>query len=329
MGRNLGSARVAVDDSAASARAVAFQLTSGINLCMRIEGNGRGVLAERLIPVDFALVAIQLVAELAACQVLGDEGALHGSNLVEIVAVVDFDGTARMRQGEAVACARAVFELASGVAIVQDCIGCAVGPAGEAAVHRAAGIAHLAERSAVVEGDVGVVGAQHACIALYACCGLAGNVYIGHYVLHEHCAFSTADEGSEVDGCRNHIALNAQVADGGSVDVSKQTAIVAGDVVAVRYGVALAVERAGILVGAIADHDVTGECDVGSQIGVKSGLAVVHGLSEGFEVGSRLNLHACLYGFVGIELQQAPAARVAALSGSSTLVAVVTHFLLR
>ena len=89
---------------------------------MRSKWNGLSVGAERLVPADFALVAIELVAELAACEVLGDEVALYGSYLVEVVAVVDYDGAARMRQGEAVACARAVGELASGVAVVQNCI---------------------------------------------------------------------------------------------------------------------------------------------------------------------------------------------------------------
>ena len=132
-----------------------------------------------------------------------------------------------------------------------------------------------------------------------------------------------------MDGRRNHIALHAQVADGGAVDVGKQTAIVAGDVVAVRYGVALAVERAGILVGIGAHHDVTRERDVGSQIGFEGGLAVIYGLSEGLEVGGRLNLHARLDGLVGIELQQTPATGIAIGSSIGLRIVVVAHLLLR
>ena len=102
--------------------AVATNRTVCINLCMRSEGNGEGVLAERLIPTDCALVAVQFEAKLAACYLFCSYlCALYLVDVVEVVAVVEVVGScAAMRQGSAVAVdARAFLEVACCVAVVK------------------------------------------------------------------------------------------------------------------------------------------------------------------------------------------------------------------
>ena len=191
-----------------------------------------------------------------------------------------------MRQGEAVACTCASSKLASGVAVVERCLAAAIRPAREAAVHRGAFVAHLAERSAVVEGDVSVVSAQHACVALnYALRGgLTCDVNICHDILDENRAISHTDECSEVNVRRDSAALNAKVANGGVLDGTEEAAPFIGDISIVIFdGVLLTVEDAAEPVAFLCNHHVGkigAQVDIGRQPYIKGRITLFHVLGK-------------------------------------------------
>ena len=292
---------------------------------MRIERSRLSVLAERLIPVDFALVAVQLVAKLTRSYlVFGNLCSLCFAYGIDVVAVVGDICSAT--ECVAVAGASAFGQFASGVAIVEGRDRSIGSECHEAAVHRGAGVAHCAKRSTVVEGDVAVEISSHAAVACYAA-AVASDVDIRHYVLYQHIAGCIAYQSTEVNALHHSSAFHKQVADGCAVKVAEETVVRFYISIIIGNGVSLAVEGAGILVGAVADHDVAGEFDVGSQIGIDVGLAIADGLCKSFEVGSCLNLCSGFHGFVGIELYQPPAAGIACC-GYIVAIVVVAHLLL-
>ena len=88
--------------------ACAVHFAHGIDLLVGAEGHGDVVLAQRLVPVDGALVAVGLEAELAACHlVVGDVGAAAGGGsavgiLLQTVAVGEGGAVGRVVPGEGV-----------------------------------------------------------------------------------------------------------------------------------------------------------------------------------------------------------------------------------
>ena len=242
--------------------------------------------ADGLRPGNSALVAVELIAERSAGDLLLCHlCALGRSDGADVVAVVQ-DGRAAA-EGVAVVGGRAFGELACGVAVVQ-CGRYASGSEGhEAAVHRAAGVAHLAEGGAAREGDVAVEGAYHAAVARHAA-AFARDGDVRHDVLHEHLAVAVADEGAEVDAPRHDVAFHTEVADGGSANEAEEAAVVVAEVVAVGDGVSLSVELAGIGCGLCADHQVgclaLAQVDVGRQLHFQPGVPFGDGLCQGCQV---------------------------------------------
>ena len=153
---------------------------------MRIERNWQVVLVKRLIPTDVELVAVEHVAELAGCKRCCVDGrALYLTDCVEVVAVVE--GGRAAAEGVAIICACAFGEFTCCVAVVQDggrgiCSECH-----EAAVHRTTSVAHLAEGSAIVEGNCAIHIASHTAVACYAR-AVAGDVDVRHNILYEYIA---------------------------------------------------------------------------------------------------------------------------------------------
>ena len=87
---------------------------------MGIEGNGQSIGAKCLIPANRALVAIQLIAELAIFQILGDRRTLYRTYSIEVVAVVDGVCAAAVCQGAAVAVDYCAFlEVAGSIAFIE------------------------------------------------------------------------------------------------------------------------------------------------------------------------------------------------------------------
>ena len=126
---------------------------------MAWEWHGISVFVDGLVPVDDTLSAVELVANLAAPELLEAHlCALCLVDEVEIVAVVEGVHAGAMRQSSAVAVDTSAFlELASSVAVVECYCAGAIRPSRVGAVHRAARVAQRAKYCAVVEGNVGVV----------------------------------------------------------------------------------------------------------------------------------------------------------------------------
>ncbi len=248
---------------------------------MALVEDRNGILADGLVPIDDALVAIQLEADLTILELfLSHLCALSRAYCVEVVAVVELHRTAA--EGVAVVCACTFGEGAGGEAVVQrgravTCI------CHEAAVHRAAGITHRAERSTIVEGDRTFQSSEHASVAGHVA-AVACDVDIRHDILDECCAVGPSGQCAEVDSRHDGIALDTKVADGGAVQVAEHSAVVVAYLIAVGDGVALSVERAGELSIFVAYHEAgivaLAQVDVRHELGIDVRSAAIHQACE-------------------------------------------------
>ena len=242
---------------------------------MGLVEDGISILADVLIPAIAQLSAKFAIGNLLSRYLCA---ANVRTNQVEVVAVVDGDGATLVRQGEAVACACAFFKFEERVAVVEGCGRAAIRPTREGAVHRAARIAHLADRCAVVERDVRIVSAEETSVALNAFAGLTRDVNICEDILNEDIAVSHTDEGTVVDVCRYDSSLHVQIADRSVLNGAEQAAPLVGNVrVVISNGMEVTVEDSREPVGLACNHQVgivaCGQVDIGCQFRIEGLVA--------------------------------------------------------
>ena len=240
----------------AQSNASAVHFAHGIDAAVSVEGQGESILAQRLVPVDAALVTIGLEAKLATCHlVVGDVGDSAGSRrsiriLLEAVAV---------------GVGHAVGRVAPGVGVHRLHLG--DGDTVDVVHHLARShpsckpvivaliAAHLDARDAVGEGAV-------ACgIADEACVGSVGGVVNVDAddtdAVLELCVVAPVPGGETrtvlVGG--SDVATHYEVFHRAS-EVVEHACLLSLEIIVERDGVALSVEGARIRGGVVAEHEV-------------------------------------------------------------------------
>ena len=202
---------------------------------MTVIRHRRFILAKVLIPADFALIAVQLIAECTSREFLLCKGrALSRSNSIQIEATVQ--RTLTSAECVTVIKSRSFCKTTCCITIVQNRKSTACRISHKSAIHRTPDVSHFTQRSAVVESYVTIQGTSHTAITCntttFTC-----NIYICNHVLYEHITLHPAIEGTKVNGCYNGFTFNTQVTDGSAVHVCEETTVVFCHHVAIGNGV--------------------------------------------------------------------------------------------